>query len=82
MDKMDRSYSNYVISEVSNFDVCLKFGVRNRDLVEKDSFDTVAEIFMSPQHLKALAIMLMNDVKVYEEQFGEIQIKPLQKPSK
>jgi len=78
VDNMERKYCNFTLSELSIFDFNFIFGVRTRALVESESYDKVAEIFMSPQHAKAFALMLMKDVEAYEKNFGVIQLEPLQ----
>lgn len=78
MDNIEKKYCNFVQSEISVFDFSFTFGIRTRALVERDSYDKVAEIFMSPQHAKAFALMLQKDIEDYERNFGEIQLDPLQ----
>ena len=62
-------YSNSVQLEISFYDFKLKFGeggvggVLNR-----------ANIIMSPQHTKALTVVLAKHLKDYENKFGEIKI--------
>lgn len=71
MERLDRGYSNYVECAVSLYDFSLQFGLKLPGL-EDGQWLPVAHILMSPQHVKVLAKMLLENVEEYESRFGPI----------
>lgn len=69
-------YANTFEIEVSLYDFCLKFGIRDRIQGEKGDRDDIANIFISPTHAKAIAHVLNNAIEQYEQKFGEIWFDP------
>lgn len=72
-------YSNVASIESSNYDFKLNFGrIKGATNSEKVDIDKAIEleVCMSPQHVKAFAYMLMQNIQQYEEVFGEISIQP------
>lgn len=75
---VDRLYSNHVSMDMSLYDITLTF-LSTRPGQDMTTDDVVAEIIVSPQHAKNLAIALAQYVRDYEKIFGEINLNPDQK---
>lgn len=72
-------YTNNIGVGSSNFDFTLVIGHRiGQDNVNKapNPEDVLCNIVMSPQHAKAFAGVLMQNIKQYEELFGPIILEP------
>lgn len=63
-------YCNRAISNVSQFD----FNLVLMHAVEDNVLNSI-NVVMSPQHAKALTVLLSEAVKGYEQNFGEINLK-------
>ena len=81
-----RSYSNSARLSASVFDFQLSFFQKSISDMEiakanKEEYHEklLAEITMSPSHTKAISQLLYDAVKKYEEDFGEIKLKPNKK---
>jgi hypothetical protein len=81
-----RIYANQVSIDTSVFDFIFSFG----SLMPKKEDDgkaiipyelDQALIFMSPQHAKAFSKILEEQLKHYENTFGEINLDPIKKQS-
>lgn len=70
-------YCNVAGIEVGLFDFVFKMGMKKERSAEIDGNDWDVNIVMSPQHAKALAKLLNENIKKYEENFGEIIIDPI-----
>jgi len=77
-DKFQRIYANAANIEVTVWDFKLTFGELKK-LNNKVVIEQSIEVTMSPQHAKALAGILINNIKEYENQAGEIKL-PQTKP--
>lgn len=75
--KVNKCYANWVSIESNLFDVNLQFG-QNNTPDNGDSKVPLAQIIMSPQHAKVLGIMLMQNIRNYEEKFGKINIPQME----
>jgi hypothetical protein len=75
-------YVNSALVQLGAFDFRISVGITPED----DKPDEVirleeqAQLIMSPQHAKALLRALANNVKKYEEEFGEINLVPKSAP--
>ena len=75
-------YVNSALVQLGAFDFRISVGVAPED----DKPDEVirleehAQLIMSPQHAKALLRALANNVKKYEDEFGEINLMPKSAP--
>ena len=68
-------YANNVQIETSTWDCRLTFG--ETTMVQgKRSVEQVVSVVMSPQHAKALAGLLANQLMKYEEKLGPIRFEP------
>lgn len=71
-------YANNVALKTSLFDMTMEFGViadvQGDTLVIKN----VATVIVSPQHAKAIAVLLANHVEQYEKKFGALPNPPPQ----
>lgn len=72
--KINRYYANWVSIESSLFDINLLFGQDISQGNGKIVKEPLAQVFMSPQHAKVFTLMLMQNIKQYEEKFGEIHV--------
>lgn len=73
-------YVNMVRINASKFDFVLELFQRipNSDLQEESVnilTEKLGNVTMSPQHFKALAVVIQNQLKAYEEKFGEIKVE-------
>lgn len=75
--KVNRVYTNQVSIEASTFDLNFIFYSKKGTASggTKKEEDIVADIVMSPQHAKAFAIALSENIKKYEELFGDINLQ-------
>ncbi len=64
-------YSDIVFMNFSPFGLTLDFG---QQLPAAKRIEIVSRVSMSPQHAKVLANALIENIKNYEKQFGEIKI--------
>ena len=60
-------YSNSIGMNISLFDFTLQFNLVN--IENKSEIIDSCRVFLSPQHAKALLIVLEHNIKLYEEQF-------------
>jgi hypothetical protein len=67
-------YANSVQVLVSLFDFTLIIGQAGFGPDGEPEMREVAKLNLSPQHAKALTVMLANRVAVYESQFGTIAV--------
>ena len=81
-----RGYSNSARLSASVFDFQLSFfqkSISDMEIakVKKEKYHEklLAETTMSPSHTKAVSQLLYDAVKKYEEDFGEIKLKPNKK---
>jgi len=72
-------YTNSIGVEASVFDVKLKLNYLTSSEKEEVIKNDLCEVVMSPQHAKAFSKVLMNTIKSYEEQFGEIELNAAKK---
>lgn len=74
-------YANRVDVTTSLFDIDIKFSavspLRNEQgQIIGQNINTSIEVFMSPQHAKELIRVLSEQIKWYENNFGEIPMPP------
>lgn len=73
-------YTNYVGVGMSNFDFTLvmahRLGPIENPTAPPYPEEIVCNIIMSPQHAKAFAAVLNDNIRQYEELFGTIKIEP------
>ncbi|HBC94323.1 MAG TPA: hypothetical protein DCZ10_15850 [Pelotomaculum sp.] len=72
-----RIYCNRVSIGLSTFDITLALASSFKG-GEPDPEDIVAEVIMSPQHAKAFAVALGNNIRDYEKIYGDINLNPNQ----
>lgn len=78
-EKFVTLYANAANIETTAWDFNLLFGeLKKRG--DKFVIEQSVAIRMSPQHAKALAGILINNVKEYEKQVGEIKLPPAPAP--
>jgi len=70
-------YSNQAAVRHSNLEFILDF---LRRVPEKENPLLVSRVVMSPQHAKIFAMAFSQQVRAYEEKFGEIQIPAVPPP--
>lgn len=68
------SYSNSVQVRVSFWDFFLQFGTLGQQTQEEVELNVFQGIYLSPQQAKALCTVLGENLKQYEQAFGEIKI--------
>jgi hypothetical protein len=68
-------YSNLVMITHSNAEFILDFA---RMVPGKPKAKVYARIIKTPQHAKSLMLALQDNIKRYEEQFGEIKLKGME----
>ena len=71
-------YSNAVNVAISLYDFRLILGERQGASGDPAQIKSVAKVFLSPPHAKALARLLARQVERYERQFGPIPVPPEQ----
>ncbi|HEV2960452.1 MAG TPA: DUF3467 domain-containing protein [Candidatus Angelobacter sp.] len=70
-ERFIRVYSNNAAFVVTPFDFMIIFGEVNRS-PDKTFVEQTVAVTMSPQHAKALAVVLLNNVREYEKNVGKI----------
>ncbi|PIC05526.1 hypothetical protein CS060_04430 [Anoxybacillus flavithermus] len=65
-------YANNVQMALQLYDMVMEFSILNPDNTKEDT----VRIFMSPQHAKVFAHLLLDHVRIYEETFGSIPNPP------
>lgn len=63
-------YCNNIELGLSRYDLVLRIGSATNDKVEE-----LGQIILSPVHAKVLTNLLAENIRVYEQLFGEINIK-------
>lgn len=71
-DKLEARYSDFAIVSQNSLGFNFDFGQR---LPNSSDIAIVARIALSPQHAKVFSRILSENVKKYEENFGEIKVK-------
>jgi len=71
-DNLPTIYSNNTQIEVSTWDIRLKFGEILSASPQKITVRSLVDIVMSPQHAKALTVLMVNAIKEYETNCGKI----------
>lgn len=72
-DNFVRVYSNNAGIVATPFDFVLTFGEVHRT-AEKTYVEQTVSVTMSPQHVKALTVILFNNLKEYEKHVGPIPL--------
>ncbi len=72
-------YANHANVTSSPFDIRLNFAEIVTDENDQYVFEDFASVIMSPQHAKALLVLLSNNVKRWENTFGQIDISRIMK---
>ena len=70
-------YTNNVSVQMSVYDIILSLSVTEPTIDKQIKTRLLANIIMSPQHVKALLIVLQEQIETYEKEFGTI---PTEKP--
>jgi uncharacterized protein DUF3467 len=70
------NYANSVQISVSLWDFYLSFGAIKHNVNKEVYISNFQGIFISPQQAKALANILVENVKQYENTFGQIKLSP------
>jgi hypothetical protein len=65
-------YTNSVQLEMTPWDLKFLFGTMTEATEQRLVVEDSCEVFMSPQHAKVLATLLVNNLKQYEDRFGKI----------
>jgi hypothetical protein len=65
-------YTNNIQLKATMFDFVLELGLSIEATEERLVIKNMTSVVMSPPHAKALAKMLTNRVRKYEERFGEL----------
>lgn len=76
-ENMMSYYSNSVEIGSSVWDFRLKCGEMLDATPEKIVIKDLCIVYMSPNHAKAVSILLARQIKAYEDRFGEITVPPL-----
>jgi hypothetical protein len=74
-EKFFKFYTNAANLEMTPWDFTLLFGELKKS-GDRMTIEHSVGIAMSPQHAKALAGILLTQVKEYEKQIGEIKLPP------
>ncbi|MBV8071782.1 MAG: DUF3467 domain-containing protein [Acidobacteriaceae bacterium] len=69
------TYANSVQMRVSLWDFFLIFGTINQTAPDSVNISNFQGIYLSPPQAKALANLLMQNLKQYEAAFGEIRLE-------
>ena len=69
--------TNIYTNNVSVYDIILSLSVTEPTINKQTRTRLLANIIMSPQHVKALLIVLQEQIETYEKEFGTI---PTEKP--
>ena len=67
------SYANSVQVRVSFWDFFLQFGTMAQQTQQEVQLDVFQGVYLSPQQAKALYTVLGENLKQYEQAFGEIK---------
>ena len=67
-------YSNHTAFNTSAFDFGMTFGEITPDEKGQLGIEQKVRVVMSPLHAKIFAAIVMNNVRNYEAQFGEIKV--------
>lgn len=70
------NYSNSVQVRVSVWDFFLTFGTARQESADAVQVTNFQGIYLSPQQAKALLNVLAQNVKQYEETFGQMRLEP------
>ena len=70
------NYANSVQVRVSVWDFFLTFGTARQESADAVNVTNFQGIYLSPQQAKALLNVLGQNVKQYEETFGEMRLEP------
>ena len=76
LEEIPSFYVNNTNATVSAFDFKLVFGQIFESSDKSVSIDPQTVVFMSPQHAKAVADLLINQIKIYEEKTGQHLSEP------
>lgn len=71
-DTLSPVYTNIIKVEVSLLDVVLKLGIRDSELAVKNQCKHIVDVYLSPEHAKALTKILNKHLEVYEKTHGAI----------
>jgi hypothetical protein len=66
------TYANSVQLEMTPWDFKFLFGILKVATEQKLEVEDSAQVYMSPQHAKVFAAVLVRHLKQYEQQFGTI----------
>lgn len=72
-DKIESRYSDAVFINFNPFGYTMDFA---QNIPQMKIMKIIQRISMSPQHAKALALTLQNQIAIYEKQFGQIPLTP------
>lgn len=72
-DKIESRYSDAVFINFNPFGFTLDFA---QNIPQMKIMKIIQRISFSPQHAKALALTLQNQILQYEKQFGQIPLTP------
>lgn len=72
-DKLESKYSDAVFVNFNPFGFTFDFA---QNLPQMKMMKVLSRVSFSPQHTKAFLQVLINQVKTYEQKFGEIKITP------
>ena len=72
-------YANYVSFVTSPWDMTVMFGRTVADDPNNPRVEQRVAVSLSPQTAKAMAHMLLDNLRSYERQYGEIRYTPLPK---
>lgn len=70
-DKIEARYSDFAIVSQNGLGFNFDFGQR---MPNKKEVNIVGRVALSPQHAKLFSKLLAENVKKYEEKFGEIKL--------
>ncbi len=77
-EALKAAYSDVAFIQVTPFGITIDFG---QQLPQAKRIEVVTRVAMSPQHAKMLSKVLDDNVKKYEQQFGEIKVTESMKKS-
>ena len=70
-DKVESKYSDTIFIGVNPFGFNLDFG---QQLPQANTIKIVTRVSISPQHAKIFSNILQQNIKMYEEKFGDIKV--------
>ena len=73
-DKLSTIYSNNIAINTTLFDCCLRFGQTIEITNDKVVIEPLVNVYVSPQHMKTLSNVLIQNILNYEKLFGEIKL--------